>query len=59
VSIHLPLVPNPPKDIFFPPVLQFFKYTLIIQGGSTLGTSCKYISCFKQINPLPHYLLIL
>jgi hypothetical protein len=37
MSIPLPLVPIPTKDLFFPPSLQFLiKFILIVQGGFAL-----------------------
>jgi hypothetical protein len=48
----LPLVPTPEKDRFYPPVLQFFvKSILIDQGNFTLVCQAYYLTCFNHITP--------
>jgi hypothetical protein len=56
---HLPLVPTPEKDLFFPLALHFFKCILIDQGSFALVLlACIYYVLIK-LTSSPHYLLIL
>jgi hypothetical protein len=50
MPIHLPLVPSPGKDLFYPHDLHSLNVYTESPGGFHLGLSDMYISCFNQIN---------
>jgi hypothetical protein len=52
---HLPLAPRPGKDLFFIPILHFFKVCIDSSRGFCLQ-ACIY---HALIISTPHYLLIL
>jgi hypothetical protein len=58
--IHLlALAPTPGNDLFYPPVLQFFKKLYIDSPRECHGTSDLYGLCFNQIDaPLSHLLFL-
>jgi hypothetical protein len=56
IYTHLPFpyalsrVPTPRKDLFYSPVLHFFKVYINSPRGAYLGISDMYIPLFNQVN---------